>query len=189
MKSRTPQRNAEATAERILLSAQKVFQNKGFEGASTREIADGAGVNLALIKRYFGSKTGLFEQAVLPFLTFRRFLKESPDTLASRLAGNYAHMQTKEEFDPFIVLVRSATSPVAGPLLAEAINKQVLKPLSGQIKGPDSDAHAILIASQIAGLILWFRVLDQQPEKESDRTVLADRLEKYIQNLLGQEIE
>jgi AcrR family transcriptional regulator len=45
----------------ILLSAEHLFAVKGFEASTVRDIADAAGVNLAMISYYFGSKEGLME--------------------------------------------------------------------------------------------------------------------------------
>ena len=39
--------------------AERLFAEKGLDGASTREITDAAGVNLASVNYYFGSKEGL----------------------------------------------------------------------------------------------------------------------------------
>lgn len=50
--------------EHILDTAEKVFAELGYEGASTRFLAGKAGVNMAMINYYFGSKDGLL-QAVL----------------------------------------------------------------------------------------------------------------------------
>ena len=41
--------------------ARRLFWSKGFSNVSVREIAKAAGVDVALIARYFGSKIGLFE--------------------------------------------------------------------------------------------------------------------------------
>lgn len=48
----------------ILSAAEKLFADKGFEGTSVRDIAHLAGVNLAMISYYFGSKEKLFEALV-----------------------------------------------------------------------------------------------------------------------------
>lgn len=48
--------------ENILLAAEELFANKGFNGTSTREIAKEARVNVSMISYYFGSKEKLFEQ-------------------------------------------------------------------------------------------------------------------------------
>jgi AcrR family transcriptional regulator len=48
----------------ILGAAEHLFAEKGFEGTSVRDIAHLAGVNLAMISYYFGSKEKLFEALV-----------------------------------------------------------------------------------------------------------------------------
>ncbi len=53
-----------AKKEIIIESALKLFSTKGFEGTSVREIAAEAGVNVAMISYYFGSKEKLFESVV-----------------------------------------------------------------------------------------------------------------------------
>ncbi|WP_183565488.1 TetR/AcrR family transcriptional regulator [Mucilaginibacter sp. SP1R1] len=46
--------------DHILDVAEKVFSELGFDGASTRMISGEAGVNMAMLNYYFGSKEGLF---------------------------------------------------------------------------------------------------------------------------------
>jgi len=45
----------------ILKEAEKVIAAKGYDAASVRDIAEAAGVNLAMISYYFGSKEKLME--------------------------------------------------------------------------------------------------------------------------------
>lgn len=45
----------------IIQTAERLFSNKGYEGTSVRDIAEEAGVNLAMISYYFGSKEKLME--------------------------------------------------------------------------------------------------------------------------------
>ncbi len=47
--------------EQILLAAEQVFAEKGFKGATTREVAEKAGVVNSLIFYYFQNKTALYE--------------------------------------------------------------------------------------------------------------------------------
>jgi AcrR family transcriptional regulator len=51
---------SDATREKLLSAALDVFGRYGFDGASTRKLADTAGVNLQAIPYYFGSKEGLY---------------------------------------------------------------------------------------------------------------------------------
>jgi AcrR family transcriptional regulator len=50
--------------EHILIVAEELFAEKGFDGTSVRDIAQQAGVNLAMISYYFGSKEKLLESLV-----------------------------------------------------------------------------------------------------------------------------
>ena len=52
------------TREKILTAAKELFQEKGFEPTTVREIATLAGVNVALINYHFGSKEQLLTQMV-----------------------------------------------------------------------------------------------------------------------------
>ncbi|HEV9038682.1 MAG TPA: TetR family transcriptional regulator [Puia sp.] len=51
--------------EHILIEAEKLFGERGFDGTSVRDIAQNAGVNLAMISYYFGSKEKLLESLVV----------------------------------------------------------------------------------------------------------------------------
>jgi AcrR family transcriptional regulator len=46
--------------DHILDVAERVFSDMGYDGASTRLISGEAGVNMAMLNYYFGSKEGLF---------------------------------------------------------------------------------------------------------------------------------
>src|SRR5690606_10728172 len=49
---------------KILQTAEKFFAEKGFDGTSIRDIAKEAGVNIAMISYYFGSKEKMLEALV-----------------------------------------------------------------------------------------------------------------------------
>ncbi|WNV86208.1 TetR family transcriptional regulator [Umezawaea sp. Da 62-37] len=57
-------RNAADTRRLLLDAARSRFARDGYAGATVRDIADDAGVNVALINRYFTSKEGLFESCL-----------------------------------------------------------------------------------------------------------------------------
>lgn len=52
-------RDKEATKAALLAAAVQVFAERGYDAATTREVAQTAGVNEQLIQRYFGGKSGL----------------------------------------------------------------------------------------------------------------------------------
>ena len=61
--SRRPH-DAEASRRALLDAARAVFDEVGYDRATTREIGERAGVDPALIARYFDSKEGLFIAAI-----------------------------------------------------------------------------------------------------------------------------
>lgn len=54
----------DTTRGKILATALRVFAERGFDGARTRDIADLAGANLGLITYYFQNKETLWREAV-----------------------------------------------------------------------------------------------------------------------------
>lgn len=54
----------ETTRDRLLDAAEGLFGERGYEVVGIREIAERAGVNLSGIKYHFGSKRGLYLEAV-----------------------------------------------------------------------------------------------------------------------------
>jgi AcrR family transcriptional regulator len=57
-------RDAAASKESLLQAAQELFGQRGFERTTIRDIGERAGVDAALIARYFGSKADLYFAAV-----------------------------------------------------------------------------------------------------------------------------
>ena len=58
------QPRGEDTRQRILRAALHVFATEGYDGASTRTLAQRAQVNLPAIQYYFGSKEGLYRAVI-----------------------------------------------------------------------------------------------------------------------------
>lgn len=56
--------DAQASREALLAAAREVFDEVGYERATTRQIGERAAVDPALIARYFESKEGLFMAAI-----------------------------------------------------------------------------------------------------------------------------
>lgn len=78
---RSPQRRALQTRARLIQSAIEEFAEKGFEGASTREIASRAGMAQSAVPYHFGTKDLLWKAAGDELFGLLR------DRLTARLAG------------------------------------------------------------------------------------------------------
>jgi AcrR family transcriptional regulator len=109
------QARGEDTRRRILETALDLFAAHGYQGASTRQIADGAGVNLPAIQYYFGNKEGLYRAIIEDIAadTDRHMASLAPrvraalddaDTPREELAALLGEM-----LETFVVLVTSGT--------------------------------------------------------------------------------
>lgn len=93
--SSTPpkRRDAARTRQLLLDVARRRFATAGYAETTVRDIADEAGVNVALISRYFVSKEGLFEAALTAsFAELREAAGdvtpgEVPETIARMAVG------------------------------------------------------------------------------------------------------
>src|SRR5271154_795069 len=61
MKPNVPKLSSEDRRAAIIKAVRKLFADKGFDGTTTRELADAAGVSEALLYKHFPNKEALFE--------------------------------------------------------------------------------------------------------------------------------
>lgn len=80
-----------STEQKIIEAARTVFTKKGFAATRTRDIADEAGINLALLNYYFGSKKKLFE------MVMAEKVKELFGNIAPTLSSTTFSLQEKVE--------------------------------------------------------------------------------------------
>jgi len=78
------------TEIRIKNTAKRLFQEKGFDAVRTREIAEAAGINSALLHYYFRSKENLFHIVMVEsigemFSFLRNIINEPNTTLSSKI--------------------------------------------------------------------------------------------------------
>lgn len=165
-------RNAEATRAAILEAAKALFSRVGYDLTSLRDIAVAAGADAALVKRYFGSKEGLFREALDASFT--------PDFLAGVNRATYAHdiatMMAGTPHDDeaatqtFQFLLRAATSPTTAPMLKDALQKRSLGPVRDWLGGEDASARARVLTAIYVGLLVE-RLIRDEPLEGDEREV------------------
>jgi AcrR family transcriptional regulator len=118
-----------STEERIKEAARKLFTQKGFAATRTRDIAEEAGINLALLNYYFRSKQKLFDLVMLE--NFQQFIKGITvnfmdetmtfDQRIERIVSAYVDMLTRLPDLPMFILneIRGNPSKIAAKLNLE----------------------------------------------------------------------
>jgi AcrR family transcriptional regulator len=80
-RDRRKRKTREQVEQAILEASRALFEEHGYAGSTTREIATRAGVNEVWIYRYFGSKAKLFHRAIFDHLSqfIQRYAEDLPD--------------------------------------------------------------------------------------------------------------
>ena len=108
----------QSTEEKIIIAARKLFTQKGFSATRTRDIADEAGINLALLNYYFRSKQNLFQIIIeekfdVLFGMISPILSDASISLEEKietLVTTYTNMLLDNEDLPFFVLSEMKTN-------------------------------------------------------------------------------
>lgn len=122
-------RDREATKGALLDAAKMVFAERGFDAATTREIAGRAGVNEQLIQRYFSGKSGLLLAVVEHYWREESGGCDMPppaDDIETDLA-HFLHAQLKHSWKcrdfTRVVLARALVDPAIADEMARTLSE------------------------------------------------------------------
>ncbi|MBF6328846.1 TetR family transcriptional regulator [Nocardia transvalensis] len=178
-------RDSGATRAAILGAAQELFAERGFERATVRDIAGRAGVNQALLFRYFGSKDELFRAAIAD--RGRRVLEEGPaDGLLGRLLA-----RVLEPTDPATpghwlhAALRSSGHDEGAEAIRRELGDEYVRALSALTDEPDGELRADLLLAWLLGIALMRSVHRREPLAGADNAVIARHVLRAAQVLLA----
>lgn len=187
--ARPPRKRDRATTREVILAAAVVeFTEHGYARAGVRQIADRAGVTAMMINRYFGSKEGLFAQAVDRAFGPATVVGDEPAGLPEAMARTLAERTAPgaEPLDPFLLLLRSVQDPEATAILRQGIETHVGTRLAGLLDGPQTDVRAQLGLALIAGTWLMRTVVGTAALAEADDGSLSELLAGMLRPVLGE---
>lgn len=156
------------TEEKIKEAARVVFHKKGFAATRTRDIAEEAGINLALLNYYFRSKQKLFEIIMTETLVgFVQSLtsvindgRTSLEEKITQVASNYIDLLSHEPEIPVFILSEIRNNP--GALLEklpirETINRSVMFQQHKEAveKGRITEPNPLHFLMNVIGLIVF----------------------------------
>lgn len=145
------------------------FLADGYQAVSLRAIAAEAGVDVALVSYYFGSKQGLFAATMAlpmnPADIFQEVLKGDLKTLPERaLRALLAVWDTEETGAPLRTMAVTAVSdPEVTRLLRELVGRELIELLAARLGEPHGRERAGAFTAQMAGVIFSRYLLKLEP--------------------------
>lgn len=175
-------RSRSATRTNLLSAARIRFQEHGFDGTTVREIAADAGVDAALIKRYFGSKEGLFTEITLADESLADLLTGDRATVGHRMAERLA---TKETSPGMETVMRSLGNPAVAERYELELHDRFVVGLAKWLGGRDALVRAGLIVSVLNGIAVSTTVLGQRSLRDAKQSALIKHLGAALQSLIN----
>jgi AcrR family transcriptional regulator len=176
-------RNAAVTRQAILDAAKTRFAREGYDGASLREIASDAGVDAALVSRYFGSKEELFVEVLNCAPDAAELFEGELSGFGERVAAQLLDdPDTQDGLDYLLVMLRSASSPAAAEPLRKAMRTHFHDPFAAYLGGPEADVRARLAGDLIMGVAISRAITADHDLDEEGRACLRKRLASVIQS-------
>lgn len=154
-------RNAVRTTQTILRAAQELFAARGYTTTGVREVAALAGVNSALVRRYFGSKEGLLRAAVEEFLVIDVFFEGDRRNFGTRSVRLLLNAETLP--NPVAMMILATADPAARALCADLLHNKIIMPLAEWLGGPDALARAGQLNLLWVGYMVARQVLPTRP--------------------------
>ena len=184
-------RNAAATRDAMLAAARRRFLEDSYETVGLRDIARDAGVDVALVSRYFGGKEELFRQVLRGNDGGDKFVRAAE---APSLAAYLAEMLTSHDLDEdregverLLIILRSASSPKAAEVVRSALSEDVLEPIAALLTGPDVEMRASLSLGVVMGTSILRTIMSVDPLCECDHDQVRARLERILAAALAED--
>ena len=187
-----PRGTSTTTKADILEAARGRFLEGGYDGLPLRAVESDAGVDVALISYYFGSKKGLFGAAMAlganPALLLAGELEGPLNSLPERIVRTVLRVWDDPEIGPSLRAFLDAIvrEPIVARTFGEMMEQEMLPAIAGRLGGgADATRRATLVTSQIGGLILSRYVLRVEPLASMSHQDVARRMAPAMRAVLA----
>jgi AcrR family transcriptional regulator len=178
------QRNAPQTRANILSAAQQAFAQHGYAQAGIRDIANLADISSPLLLRYFGSKAGLFEAALIDAMQVEELFGAERDKFGAHLTSLF--MDAKLDIKAPSLIALSIGHADARDIATRATEQHVIEPLAKWLGPPDARVRATQIVSIALGFVLCSRQLPLMPARKGIDRKMAKWFAETVQTIVDQ---
>lgn len=141
-------RDAAASRRALMDAAGELFHERGYDGATVRDIGERAGVDAALIARYFGCKEGLY----LAVLAEEDVAPEAPLDARTLVAELLRHWDQHGHSPVSRALGALEISDDVREQVRAIIRRRLLERFA--LEGPDAELRAELLVALVLGISL-----------------------------------
>ena len=184
-----------STRAEITAAAARRFAAAGYDATSLRQVAADAGVDPALVRRFFGDKEQLFTEVASALIDPERAVAAvaggPPEAAGERLLRYFLSLLGDvSRPGPLLGVIRSAvTSEHAAGLLRRLLAEQVLREIAVSFPSGRPEFGAALAASQLVGLAVARYAVRLPPLTAADTEELVSAIAPVLQYYLtGQPI-
>lgn len=183
------------TRTEILEAARASFAELGYDRTTVRGVAARAGVDPALVHRFYGSKDDLLAAALTVALNPGERIPELMEGAASALGERVVRyfLSVWEESPSREVLIgmlrSAATNERAATQLREFFGREVLGRIAAQLGHEDAELRATLAGSQLLGLAMARYIIRFDPLASADPQTIVATIAPTLQRYLTEELE
>lgn len=155
-------RNAAATRARLLDAARELFLQHGYRATGLREVAAKAGVDVTLVRRYFGSKQALFTEATDVSGDLQAIQQAPNDVVGQHLISRV--LQARRDIDaPLFALLRSSGDPAVVTRVNEQLEEGITRTLADRIIVEHPQLRADMVTALLVGIGVLRALLHKEP--------------------------
>ncbi|MFC4949851.1 TetR/AcrR family transcriptional regulator [Pseudonocardia sp. GCM10023141] len=173
-------RDSAATRRALLDAARELFASDGYDATTVRAVADRAGVNQALLFRYFGNKEGLFAEAIRGRAL--GLLDGTQHDLLERTID--AVLDPDNTTEPFMAVLRVASSLQVGADLRAELGAAYTSAFAA-LADTDDPADAVSRAELLLAWLLGITVMRSIPGSPAPGPKDREHVLRAARALLG----
>jgi AcrR family transcriptional regulator len=173
----------EGTTAAIFAAARKLFSDRGYAGTPVRDIAAEAGVDAALVIRYFGSKELLFLETMQLDIDPVGMLDGPIETLGEDFI-DFVLRSGDQMRSIYLALLRASDTNGINKQLRSVHESQFVEPLRARLIGDDADVRAHLAAALVGGMLYSLWVVGDEFLAAADHRDLVTHYGALLQQLI-----
>lgn len=140
------------TKEKLMISARKLFWTRGYSNVSVRDLTKDAGVDVALVSRYYDGKLGLFKESIEGAFDWPELYEAKGDQFKDMVVMKLADsLEQTAENSAMKMLIINSMDPEVGDLVRKAARDDLIKPMQKWMGGAKARERIALFLATMIG--------------------------------------